>query len=144
MKKVGIVFSFLVGVMVLTGCAKKDAKVVCTQTASGVDIKFNVDIKANVINNMDLRYDMDISKYSDFQINAIKKVDFCKNVKNSVPMFKKSFSNCKQDVQDKKLSVTADIDVNKLTDSSFSKNSSPEEVKSSLEKSGYKCTIEEK
>ena len=65
----------LAGILVLliTGCSAKESKLTCTQTTSGVDVIFTIDFKGNVIENMDINYNMDLSKYSDAQITAVAK-----------------------------------------------------------------------
>lgn len=142
MKK-GFLLSLLLAVVVLsTGCASKEAKLVCKQTASGVDVTFNVDFAGKVIKNMDFSYDMDLSKYSDAQIEAIGKQDFCSRVKSSMSTFKDAFSNCNQEISSKHLNVKAELDVNKVAKDYVSKIAKPESAKAELEKVGYTCTIQ--
>ena len=142
MKK-GILLSLLFAVVVLsTGCAKKDVKLVCTQTASGVDVTFNVDFSGKVITNMDFAYDMDLSNYSDAQVEAIGKQDFCSRVKSSMSTFKDAFTDCKQEISSKHLNVKAELDVDKVAKSYLNKITKPESAKAELEKVGYTCTIQ--
>lgn len=141
MKKSKILLTLVLSVVLLTGCAKKDAKLTCTQTSSGVDIEFNVGFKGNTIQTMDFNYDMDLSSYTDTQIEAIGKQDFCTTVKNYMSSFKDAFSNCDQDIVDKHLKVNSVLDVNKITKSYFEKISSPTSAKKELEAEGYKCVI---
>lgn len=142
MKK-GIILSLLLPVVFLaTGCTAKQSKLVCTQTTSGVDITFNVEFNGNAIKNMDFAYDMDLSKYSDTQVNAIAKQDFCTRVKSSMATFKDAFTDCKQDVSNKHLNVKSVLDVDKITKSYLSKISKPESAKAELESVGYTCTIQ--
>jgi len=126
--------------LLLVGCGK-EKKLVCTQTASGVDIEFNVGFKGKVISSMDFNYDMDLSKYSDTQIKAIEKQDFCSLVKKSMSAYKEAFTKCDQKVESKHLKVDAELDVNKVTKSVSEKMTSPEKAKEELEKQGYTCTI---
>ena len=142
MKK-GILLSLLLVVAVLlTGCAKKQSKLVCTQTTSGVDIVFNVSFKGNVVDSMDFSYNMDLSKYSDAQIEAIGKQDFCTRVKNQMASFKDAFTSCNQEITNKQLKVNSVLDVDKAAKSYFGKVSSPESAKKQLESVGYTCTIQ--
>ena len=142
MKK-GILLSLLLAVVVIsTGCAKKDVKLVCTQTASGVDVTFNVDFSGKVITNMDFAYDMDLSSYSDAQVEAIGKQDFCSRVKSSMSTFKDAFTDCKQEISSKHLNVKAELDVDKVAKSYLNKITKPESAKAELEKVGYTCTIQ--
>lgn len=142
MKKGIIALTAIVGMMLLTGCAAKESKLVCTQTASGVDVGFNVGFKGNTVDTLDLTYDMDLSSYSDTQISAIEKQDFCTRVKNSMSQFKDAFTDCKQDITDKKLNVSAKLDIDKVAKSFLDKKTTPKAAKTSLEKAGYTCTIE--
>ncbi len=142
MKK-GILFSVaVVCLLLLAGCGNSKSKLNCKMTVSGVDIDLNVGFTGNNIDAMDLKYYMDLSSYSDIQVDAIKKQDFCNSVKNVMGDLKESFSNCKQNVEDKKLSVTADFDIDKISDDKKKKMQSPDDAKNDLEKTGYKCTLE--
>ena len=131
----------LVTAVVLTGCGNQEKMLVCTQKASGVDIEFNVGFKGKVIKSMDFNYDMDLSKYSDTQISAIEKQDFCNIVKRSMSQYKDAFTSCNQKVASKHLKVDATLDVNKVAKSVSDKLTTPEKTKEELEKQGYKCTI---
>ena len=143
MKKNRILLTLVLvlSVVLLSGCTKKDAKLTCTQTSSGVDIEFNVGFKGNTIQTMDFNYDMDLSNYSDTQITAIGKQDFCTTVKNYMSSFKDAFTNCDQDIVDKHLKVNSVLDVNKIVKSYLQKISSPAAAKKELEAEGYKCVI---
>ncbi|MBR1414201.1 MAG: hypothetical protein IJ574_06040 [Bacilli bacterium] len=144
MKSGKIIIASLLAVFLLTGCASKESKLTCTQTTSGVDVIFIVDFKGNVIDNMDINYNMDLSKYSDAQIEAVGKQDFCSSVKNAFGSYKEAFNNCKQNIADKKLEVTADLEIEKVSDSILDKLASPEAAKEELEDEGYTCTLETK
>ena len=85
---------------------------------------------------------MDLSKYSDAQIEAIGKQDFCSRVKSSMSTFKDAFSNCNQEISSKHLNVKAELDVNKVAKDYVSKIAKPESAKAELEKVGYTCTIQ--
>lgn len=128
-------------ILISTGCSQKESKLKCTQTASGVDINFNVSFKGRLIETMDFDYDMDLSKYSDVQIEAIGKQDFCSNVKSSMSQYKNAFTDCKQEITDKHLKVYSVLDVDKIAKNLLDKMSSAEAAKKELEKQGYKCTI---
>ena len=142
--KIILGLSLVVSTIVLTGCVAKPAKLVCTQTTSGVDITFNVDFKGKTIKNMDFSYDMDLSKYSDAQIKAVGKQDFCTRVKNSMIGFKDAFTDCNQSIEDKHLKVASKMDIDKIAKNYLEKMTTPEAAKKQLEASGYKCTIEKK
>lgn len=125
----------------LTGCSQKESKLVCTQTTSGVDIEFNVGFKGKMLESMDFNYNMDLSKYSDTQIKAIEKQDFCSVVKGYMSTYKDAFANCNQEVTDKKLKVSSEFDVNKLTKNVLDRMGSAEATKKDLEGQGYTCTL---
>ena len=129
MKKKFVAVVALFAVVVLTGCTPKESKLSCTQTTSGVDVGFNVGFKGNVIDTMNLTYDMDLSKYSDTQVEAISKQDFCTRVKSSMSQFKDAFTDCKQDVSNKKLNVNANLDINKVAKTFLSKRTTPKAAK---------------
>lgn len=142
MKKSGIILGAAAIILLSAGCVNQEKKIVCTQTASGVDITFNVDFKGNTVESMDFKYDMDLSKYSDTQIEAVGKKDFCDVVKGSMTAYKDAFKNCDQKIEDKHLLVVSDLDVDKIASSEKDKMGSPEATKTALEKQGYNCTIE--
>ena len=127
--------------LVVTGCSAKKAKLVCTQTSSGVDITFNVGFKGNTIDAMDFDYDMDLSSYSDEQISLLEGQDFCTSVKSAMSDYKDAFTNCEQDISNKHLKVSSVLDVDKVAKNVLDKMSTPERTKKELEKEGYTCTI---
>ena len=128
--------------LIITGCSMKKSKLVCKQTASGVDITFNVGFKGNTISTMDFDYDMDLSKYTDEQINLLKEQDFCTSVKAAMSSYKDAFTDCKQDITDKHLKVSSVLDVDKVAKNILNKMTTPAKTKKELEKEGYKCTIQ--
>lgn len=140
MKK-GIVSMLLAVVILLTGCSAKTSKLVCTQSVSGVDIEFNIGFKGKIIDTMDFNYDMDLSKYTDTQISAIEKQDYCTIVKNAMSTYKEAFTDCKKEVVDKHLRVYSVLDIDKLTSSVLDKMTSDKAAKEELEKQGFTCTI---
>ena len=143
MKRGFLVFGVLFcSTLTLTGCggSNKETKLVCTQTMSGVDIEIDAVFKNDEVSTVDFSYEMDLSKYSDTQIEAIGKQDFCKIVKGAIGSYKDAFGNCNHEVKDKKLSLTASLDPDKLESAGLSKKSTPEQGKKSFESQGYECT----
>ena len=143
MKKslMGIVVIALVAILV-TGCGNKETKLVCTQEQSGVDITFNVGFKGNTLQTMDFNYNMDLSSYTDTQIEAVKKQDFCSIVKSSMSEYSDAFTNCKQDINsEKKLVVESVLDVDKIAKTELDKMGTPKATKKALEEEGYSCTM---
>lgn len=137
--KIGV--ALLCMVLCLTGCGSKDSKILCTQTANGVDVNFNIDFKGNVITSMDVAYNMDLSSYNDLQIEAIEKQDFCESVKSAFGEYEAGFENCKQNITNKKLNVSADLNVDKLPGNVLDRMGSPKATKEEIEKQGYTCTM---
>lgn len=144
MKKV-LLMSLAVGLtLLLTACGKDNKitnRLVCTQNAAGVDVELTTNFQGNKIYDMDLKYTMDLSEYSDVQINAIKEQDFCTIVKNAMAGFKEAFTNCKQSLNNKELLITSKLDVTKVSDGTVKQEGSIEEAKEGLESQGYKCVI---
>ncbi len=131
------------GLFLLSGCGlTKESKLLCKTTASGVDVQFNVDFVGQKISGMNIVYDMDLSKYNDTQIEAVGKQDFCSVVKTSMSQYKDAFTNCNQGIENKKLHVTASLDINKIAKNELEKFSSVEAAKEGLEAVGYTCTVE--
>ena len=141
MRKSGIILGAAF-VLLSAGCTSKETKLVCKQSVSGVELTYNIGFKENTVETMDFRYDMDLSKYSDKQIEAIEKKDFCEEVKGSINEYKNAFENCNQKVEDKHLLVISDLNVDKIAEDEKDKMGSPEKTKKELEKQGYECTIE--
>ena len=131
-------------VMVLllsTGCGKKQT-VACKIESDGMYVGLNVNYKGDKVDSMDMKYEIDLSDATDAEIKAMEKEDLCKGLKEDMDELKDGFKNCKQKIEKKKLTVTADVDVDKIAKSEKEKIEKPEDAKKDLEKSGYKCTIE--
>ena len=129
-------------ILLATGCAGKNTKLVCTQSQSGVDMTFDVNFKGNVVDTMDIKYEMDLSKYTDKQVEAVGKQDFCTKVKSVMGQYKDGFEDCKQSIENKKLTVSSNINVDKIASSTRDKIGSPDATKKEIEQSGFKCTKE--
>lgn len=142
MKK-GILLFGIAGasLLLLTGCENKST-LKCNMSQSGVDVNFNVGFKGNKIDNMSLQYLMDVSSLSDSEVSALKGQDLCSGLKEDIDEFKEAFTDCKQNLEDKKLSIDATFDVNKIAGDQLSKMQTPEDAKKDLENSGYTCKIE--
>lgn len=121
----------------VTGCGA-EKKLVCTQSVSGVDVTFNITFSGDKLKAMDLAYDMDLSKYSDSQVEAVGKQDFCSLVKTQMSQYSSAFKNCKQDISNKTLNIKADFDVKELADDN-DLSGGPEAAKKGLESAGYTC-----
>lgn len=141
MKKGILLFGIAGACLLLTGCGNK-ATLKCNMNSSGVDINFNIDFKGNSIDAMDLKYAMDLSDFSDSQIDILKNQDLCSGLKEDMDEFKDAFADCKQELNDKKLNISAKFNVDKISSEKRDKMQTPEDAKKDLESSGYKCTIE--
>ena len=91
------------------------------------------------ISAMDFSWKMDLSKYSDSQIQLVSAQDFCSTVKQSMSNY--TFTGCNQSLENKVLVIKAGIDIDKITDTSIKNSTSAKEVKEALEKVGYTCTV---
>ena len=157
MKK--LLFSLLIATVIVTGCGKektdgennndskpvdiitKSERLVCSQKVQTVDVDMIADFKGDVLTYLGLKYEMDLGSYNDAQINAIKAQDMCTTVKQSMASYTEAFTNCKQDVVNKVLVITADFDLDKLITGDIKKEAKIEDIKASLEKQNYVCTI---
>ena len=142
MKKNKLLLGACVMVLLLsTGCGKKQT-LACKIESEGMGMYLNVNYKGDKIDSMDMKYNMDLSELGDAELKEVKKQDFCKAMKEDMDDLKDGFKNCKQDVDNKKLTVTADIDASKISKDELKKVEKIEDAKKDMEKSGYKCTIE--
>ena len=138
MKKGIISLALVLGaILCLTGCGNKPATLTCTQKVSTVDVELVANFTGNKINAMSMKYDMDLSAYSDTLVNTIAKQYYCKTVQNAMSQF--TLVGCKQSVEDKHLLVSSGIDITKI--SSKDLTGSPAATKTALEKQGYTCTL---
>ncbi len=163
MKRV-LLFGMLFLVLFLTGCDNengiindlKDAeatptvapvlikRMICKQKVQTVDVDMIADFKEEELTYLGLKYEMDLSNYTDAQIKAIKEQDMCSIVQKTMSGYTDAFTNCNQGVVDKKLLITADFDLDKLVGADISKKTSIEEAKNELEKQKYSCTVSNK
>lgn len=126
-------------VVLTTGCGGK-TKLVCNQTKSGIDVGYNLEFNGNKVEAADFYYDMDLSKYSDTQVKYMKKQNICKTVKSLMNIIGKDVvSDCTQKDEDKRIKVSAKLDIDKMLKSESVKFTSIDETEKALEKQGYKC-----
>jgi len=137
MKKILSLVLVLGAVLCLAGCGNKPATLTCTQKVSTVDVELVSNFVGNKINAMSMKYEMDLSKYSDTMITSIGKQDFCSTVKRAMSQF--TLVDCKQSIENKIMVVTSGIDVSKI--SSKDLTGSPAATKKALEQQGYTCTL---
>ena len=126
-------------ILCLTGCGNKPSTLVCSTTQSGVEATLTSNFIGKEIKGMGLTYTMDLSKYSDTQISAIEKQDFCKSVSSAMKIYGFTLVDCSQVIENKQLLVSSGIDLTKIDDSL--KKGSVEATKTQLETQGFKCEI---
>lgn len=142
----------LLGLLFVTGCGVKDIisggkdekRVTCSQKVQTVDVNMIADYTNDELSYLGLKYNMDLSAYSDIQINAVKNQDMCSVVKTNMSTFSTAFENCKQTVENKVLVITADFNLSKIVTSDNKSQTTKEEMISSLEKQGYSCVTTDK
>ena len=127
--------------MFVTGCGGSTKKLVCSQKVQTVDVQMLADFKGEELVSLGLKYEMDLSAYSDAQVGLIGAQDMCTTVKASMASYTNAFTNCKQKIENKVLIITADFDLNKLLTGDIKKEAKFDEVKASFEKQNYKCTV---
>lgn len=137
MKKGLIILSIFAMVFVLTGCGNKPSTLTCTMKVSSVNVELTANFTGKKVTAMGMKYDMDVSNYSDSTIDSIAKQNYCSTVQKSMSAF--TLTDCKQKVEDKHVIVTSGIDLNKMDKSQLV--GSPEETKKALETQGYTCTL---
>ena len=130
----------LVFALVLTGCGNRE-KVVCEQKSTSYTTQLVTEVEKDTIRGMSMKMEMDLSAYSDAQMEQVAKQDFCTLVKSYLSTYSEALENCKQDVSRKILTITSDINVNKITDQELQLNKTSKEVKEYFEKQGYTCEI---
>ena len=161
MKKI-LLFSTIFMALLLTGCGKektdgnnpldiggiptdnivvKEEKLVCSQKVQTVDVDMIADFKGDELTYLGLKYEMDLSEYNDAQIKAVGAQNMCDSVKKAMSSYTESFTNCKQSIENKILIITADFDLDKLISGDIKKEAKIEDIKASLEKQNYVCSI---
>jgi len=130
------------GALLFTGCTAKESKLICTKTVDDEIRYYNIIFKGNIINEITWSNDKDLSKYTDLQIEAIDKIDFCTKYKDTLTENKEAFINCEQTINNKTLKIKANFDINIIAKKEKDKMTTPEKGKENLEKDGYTCTIE--
>ena len=130
---------FLMIILITSGCSNK--KLVCKRNMNNSSFEYSIEFKDDSIKIMNLYYDMDLTNYSNRQISMVEKQDFCSKLKDNMKSFKDAFNNCKQEIIDEHLRVTANIDVSKISKTTLEKISTSDKTKSLMEKQNYKCSV---
>lgn len=130
-----------ISLLLLTGCGGKST-LKCNKNESETDVSITASFNDNKIESMNLEYLLNLSNYSDAEINTFNNQDLCSGVKAGMEDFKDTFSDCKQNIENKNIKITANFDINKIKDDKLNMIQTPDNAKKELEKSGYKCKIE--
>ncbi len=137
MKKILSLVLVLGAVLCLAGCGNKPSTLTCTQKVSTVDVELTANFIGKKVTAMDMKYTMDLSKYSDTVVAAIGKQDYCSTVASAMSQF--TLVGCKQTIENKVMVVTSGIDLTNMKSSDLT--GSPAATKSALEAQGYTCTL---
>ena len=140
MKKVLMILTICLGVLVVTGCGKTQ-KLNCSREEDTMKIEMNFTFKSDKVTGLVLNYKLDLSEYNDIQLEAVGKQDFCSVLKSSLAEYGEAFNNCSQKIESKNLYVTTDLDIDELSDGVRASMSSLEAAKSSMESANYTCTV---
>lgn len=143
MKKV-LLFSALLVAMVLTGCSGNKRYLDCNQSLTTGGYKQDVNLHAKFdgedIVDYGIRYDMDLSAYSDTERLGINSQDMCSMAAASMGNYENAIINCKQRIENKHLVITADYNLKVLLSVADGKPTI-ESLKTQLEKQNYACII---
>lgn len=123
----------------VVGCGSSGKKTLeCTMKAASTEMILTANFDGDTVKSMSLKYNLDLSSYSDTMLSYYEKQDLCSTLSKSVSSVFK-MTNCNQKLNDKTMVVTSDIDINSFKESELS--GSPEATKTALEKQGYTCEL---
>ena len=137
MRKV-VLFGVLVIALFMTGCSKKK-ELVCSQSMTNVDIKMILGYEDDKLSSMEFREVVNLSTYSDNDIDKLRSQDLCSLAKQSVGQMAEAFINCKQKISGKELILTGEFELEKIPNSEVGINKSMDEAKEYFEQKGLKC-----
>ena len=144
MKRVFMSVAVILVCALVVGCGNKTSKVVCSTTTSGIDIKMNFtynDGKKMYEDAGSMVATMDLSKYTEAQRSAIEKQDLCKTFLNGLGKLQPAFSNCKQEITKKALTLTADVSMKTAEEKNlFELKMEKNKIEDYF--SGYNCSYE--
>lgn len=91
-----------------------------------------------------IKYTFDFRDYTDEQLEKLENEDFCTTLMTG--LFSSGTDSCKQKIEDKKLTVAADVNIFKWASEQAGSDTIYElnidDTKDYLEKAGFNCTIE--
>lgn len=138
MKKTSYLLAMGLAVTLLTGCGGKK-ELSCSMDTNGATAELNLTFEGKKYESSNIKVKMDLSEYTDEQVEAIEKENLCDTLAQS---FNFDSASCKQTVENKELVINADYDIVKSFGSEEElKDLTPENSKEELEKAGYTCTI---
>ncbi len=138
MKKILSILLVLGVVFCLTGCGLgKPSTLDCTQKISFAEIELTANFVGKKVTSMSMKYDMDLSKYSDSIVNTMASQDYCTSVQKRLSQY--TLADCSQTVENKHIILKSGIDINNIKKTQLI--GSPEATKVELEKQGYTCTL---
>lgn len=132
-KFIGAVSALVIPIL-LTGCGKNQV-LTCVQEESVSSLEYKIEFKKEELKKFNIKAQFDFSDVNDVQFESSKKQDFCESFNNS---FDKSLKDCKQKVDGKLITISAEVDLSKFDKKLSGKI---EEAKQDLEKEGFKCKI---
>ena len=124
--------------LLLSGCGNKTT-LTCGLTQQGVGVEMKLGYDSDKIESFLVEYSMDLSEYTDTQINLLKDQDFCSRIASSFGSYGMAFTGCKQEVKNKELRIYTDVDLKKLDSDALDEVKTVEAARLSLETSGYIC-----
>ena len=137
MKKV-VLLSALVIALFTTGCSSKK-ELVCTQALQGVSVDMILGYENDKLLSLGFKEEIDLSSYSDSDIDAVMAQDYCPIAKQSIGQLADAFINCKQSKSGKKLILTGEFDIEKIPTTEENITKSMDEAAKELEKQGFSC-----
>lgn len=140
MKKSLMVFLIICALFITSGCVKRET-LNCFRSNDNLNIETNIIYADKKADTMSLMYSIDLSKYTDEQIEVISTKDYCNTINEALPQYNGAFINCKQDIKNKKLYVSTGVDINKLSGGPLKSVSTIESAQKDLESSGYTCRV---
>ena len=144
MKKRIMIFSVIIFIVLLTTACDRNTTLKCTVSTDEYDLNLIYGFDGRILKTMGLQYIIDVSAYSDKEIKLLEQQDYCNYIKlhENFIEFSEAFEKCEQKLDNKKIVIDADFDINKVPSEELSKMQSYHDAKKELESSGYKCTLE--
>lgn len=137
------IIGIILGILVLTGCQKETSQISCIKKEQDIDTQLKTILNGDVITQMSLNIKKDISNLDEERLKLFKEEDLCATFKNSVSLMQDALKNCQQEINNKTITITSELDITKMKEEIGKKETSKDEIKSFFEKDGYTCTIKQ-